>query len=782
MPAWLRQLVGLWLRSGATFVLLASALIAGAFVAGSGAARSLYQPSAQSEANSVLGGASVVANGFDWPSPLPGEELPDIVAPSTGLVTAWLADVSMKFDDATAVVDYREAPFPSVVSENRQELLTGSWPAEPGQCVSSTPAKSLTPTIGSWDLRLTGTTRELLPGAKSTLLCAPGTWQQWQVEPKLFALQQTTLQATVYASGPEAEALATFESLGWPEDSVGLDTRTGTTNSNLRSAQLITSVAPWLLIPLFAMIAAGVLVGRWLRAHTRILRSLGGDVATLRRTIMTLGLTLAGVVAASAGIGTSMLAKTLAPTIASTLALPGEVSVDLGVAAGTTLTAIVGAFLGMLLGQGQRRRTLARRATSTQGARRWHGWAALTCAGLWVLVTIVSGQDFWLLSVALLLLVLALGLGAVALTKIAARRCQELPPSPFLLAARMQQDSGKAGPVGTLGAVLALFVVVVAALSANGSVMAAMSAAVVPPGYALIGDKSLSMDPVPDEILTQFREDIGAHHPIRISESLSHPTEGYLWTFETYADAVAVLGELTAEQEDVLKGGGVLEQAFEPSGGQFSTMRSETVTLPVATYSGRRPNVFRVPGFAVAESLPPELQATPEDISWQLYGGLTPEQERKATSWKTDTGLTGIRIYTYREASLDVINAVTAATMLVLAVSVTLLVTHLLRGEAKQLRGIVAGLEAAGLPRSWSRQVLLYCAAWLTVIPAALALIGAVAAVLLLEMRLPTVFDPLGVPWWLLLGFVCLVLLGAAFGALSALRNVRHTERLAVVS
>ncbi|MFT4217256.1 MAG: hypothetical protein QM619_08765 [Micropruina sp.] len=290
----------------------------------------------------------------------------------------------------------------------------------------------------------------------------------------------------------------------------------------------------------------------------------------------------------------------------------------------------------------------------------------------------------------------------------------------------------------------------------------------------------------PGWVIRQFEGDLGISSPIEILEAAFVESEdgGVLWAVRDLNDAARLISGLSPSDRDFLAAGGVLTTG--PVGKEISLSRiGDGVRLSlqarrIASNSGELP---RVPGFVLTGSLenPPQSTASASVFSWNVYEGLTREQDELARDWLRRRGYADVQV----EAHYGVdwfIAPLGAAVSLILMGGAALLITREVLSElAVSMRSILAALRAVGVRTQFIRGVMLRVMT--LVMGTSLALAGLAVATVTgaLYVRAPTAFTIANGQWWLLVLYLLVACVSGIAAMLTAARKLKHTEALPIL-
>lgn len=801
--AWLRQMIGLLLRSRPVRGLIVAAALAAALPAVIAGLRATTQLPPEREAANFMGAADVTISPYEDPRP-PGVAL-DMTSPyrldDAKQVVVWTAPfVPLTEGTTTSAWDFYEGAWPSVATDTRVDLISGRWPQAPGECAATSSSPELHSPVGRWQLTVVGRIEHTAdPRSRPSAYCAPGTWARFQLADDVKPFIFQSVQPTIYVTGDPATVEA--QVLAASGDSLPIISTRDGFQPKLQIGAVLSDIAPWLVLSAVAALGAGAVLGRWVGALRHLLVTLGGrgGAFSTAGTLVTAGISF--VVALIGGAGAQVIVRTSFPllsrawheAIVPNSILPIEVLITALIIA---LAAAIGVALTARAWTPPRSepRPATARASRRESPRRRQTMCVIA-VGAWLaaIVTLATLSDTGMVGIAVGAAFFAVAASLTAILVVGKLvRTQRSDASPQSLAALWASRSGRSGVIGGLSVALAIMMTVAITATSYGYARYRLALSEVPPGVATI--RTSTSSPVtgksvttPESVIQSFVDDVGiTSKPIPIFEVLLHPNDGSLWGFQTIQDAEAILGTLSSEDRTALERGAVLLQSEPTPDGTLRLRTGDTtspdgfsstpVRLPFVTYATAKGHEFQVAGFHLLSALPPNASQPP--VSRLVYTGLTPEQDQRADQWPDTTGLTAVQVRANHPATTQLVLTILAISMVGFAVVILAVVAGVLRGEARSLRPIAAGLFAMGIPPSWPRKVLLWLTAWLVAVPVLTSF--AVAAVLTIGSLVfqPRLFTVAAVPWAAIVVSGALIIAAGCAGALLAGRRVQHRERL----
>ncbi len=787
--------------------LLAGLVAAAALVALTAVTIGALTLSGDQEVTKSLGASTLRIQDSSAPAMRPGDSQPahphwlSELGKSASLVVAQVwSQVSLSGNGGDQwSVNYLEfsSALPTDAIEGNTVLTAGRWPTSPGECLATggLPDEPV-PALGTWPLRVVGRGYEVFAPESTTIICAAGTWQSWMLKAAEREMTADSAQLTYFLSGEESslqEAAWRLQQSGeLPAADVGAGSVDLTFASyfvrDTRSAfRILGTTAPLLVLPMgLALLLAGGL-GRWRARVAQVLLTIGITPRSFNRVIgaavalSSFGASVLGVIV---GLFLSFAARPLVTWLnrgvpLSPWALPSELATVPILAAAS---AGAGLFLGTLLDRpssAERRKGSGRPVTHAALLG-----ATVTAIGILVLAT-SAGRTWWMMSGSVATLAGVLFF-APMLVDVAAGKGRRARPSAWLLVRRLfEEDTQRhAVSVATLGSVMGLTLVTFVLSTASSAAMLPLYASQVPPGVVLLETVDATGRRTDEHIIRQFETDIGVSDPITITETMVLPGNGYVWNFESLADAQDVLGELPADLIDALERGAILtpfadgasSMEFNVNGG------AQTFQLPTRTLALNSERRFKTAGVAIRDRLPEEGQDTAAARAWNLYQNLTAEQDRQAASWRLATGFTAVSVAANEPAEDLKVPLWVAISLVGFGLLTAPLIFYSLRKEATQLRPMLKSAQAVGLPAGWLTSVIATQALWVVGSASVLAVTGAILPVVVLGMAYRgAAFDPSGVPWWILGGFVLGVCGGSVLAVLGAARRLTRSEGREIV-
>ena len=347
--------IPLLLRSRVFRGLLVAVFLVGLAAGGFKSTADALKLSPSQEAEKLLGGADAVVETRAEGSARHGTypQLPEELADRAAITitTEYSATVDLARGEDARRFRYSESPLPSVISEGRHELLDGTWPARPGECVGSSSTQGeWVSTHQGWGIRVVGEFKEIYSHTEDTVMCAPGTWAERAGQGE----STETITATYWIEGPadELRALQGEIGLGGEEQSMSLTLRADLLRPDGVSAQRFLGGYSLVLALLAGIpfVFAGM-VARWVRGIQQVLVRSGIRPQVMRRAAMTAllgGAAVLATVGCSIGMITGLGARPLIQLANQGLPLgPWQFSIPwLGQ---TVLWSVAGALLGFLV-------------------------------------------------------------------------------------------------------------------------------------------------------------------------------------------------------------------------------------------------------------------------------------------------------------------------------------------------------------------------------------------------------------------------------------------------
>lgn len=675
-----------------------------------------------------------------------------------------LASLEVQTTAGSKGLSYYEQPLPNPSVAGDLELASGRWPTRPGEVAVSEATElrvgsELRPVHGELKLTVVGVVSSVWASSQEVVHGAPGTWRTWQISPAAVERAGITSYREVYWSSPDPAAAASR--LDREVETGGLDP--SYTAEEIRAKASSFSAKAWMERRLPAVLAVwlgalmtGALMLRALRRTTVPLRRVGLPTRDLHRAAVLAALCAATAVLAGAWLGS--LAATAAMRrflLAGDRPLPpfqwwGS-PIGVGVLTGLAVVGLLTA-----LPTGARPRPASRRALPPR---------VMAVAGAVLCVLAIVGAFQGRGYTAILLTMLASCLG----TALIAGAAMSLLPShgavgPGLLARRLvnRQAGGLTGlvvVVALLSSIVGSTFAVAAGLTAH---LNASSSTGMPPG--LVAFKGTAPGQPPDgELHAQFQQDMGLGDPVVVWYA-DQPTEDgdyeSWWAVRDVADAEAIFGELTGEQEHALASPRGLPLTTEPGGTETALVVHEDLKYLQSLRRGEPGRPARV------------------DTLW-VHSGLTPAQDRQAARWAEENSVNPVMVWPTSVTdpipiSMGVQLSATAFTLLALLVCAVGM-----RGLVRSLVPLLAGLKASGLGARWLRSAVLQ----VSLLVGSMATLGGLAGILLSLFTInPLVNNTIVVgslPWVALALVAVGGLLGSLLGGAAASWRVRAGERRA---
>jgi hypothetical protein len=352
--------------------------------------------------------------------------------------------------------------------------------------------------------------------------------------------------------------------------------------------------------------------------------------------------------------------------------------------------------------------------------------------------------------------------------------------NPATLASRIlgSDISRWSGATSMLTVVLGLVVMLFSVAASTVAATLPLMASYVPPGVAMLQIHQPDTPYLSQDTIAAFESDIGIGDPVLATSSLIIPGEGRVISFDSLKDLTQVAGPVTAEQQEVLLDGGVLNPVIVGKK-QTVVLLPDDSTLGLAQigYTPITGHRFRFTGFSLTSAFPAEFRGEASLTQWLIYTGLDPAQDAAARSWATDTGRTAVAVtahYADAEFALPFGLGLSLAGFGLLFSPVIWL---LLRREAISLRPVMASATSVGVPLKWGSRALRDMALAIIGTSAAISVLCSVAYLCLLNIVYRgEVFDIMSVPWWVLGMFLAGLLAGTVGGASLATRKLTHRE------
>ncbi|MDR1431117.1 MAG: hypothetical protein LBI99_03230 [Propionibacteriaceae bacterium] len=741
-----------------------------------------------------LGAATAKIQDDDMPSVEPYGELGgptdwlrSIMAPSEQVLMALEAHPPLRLGNGeVSYVSYAELPMPSAATTGKFVLLDGSWPSRTGECLAS-PSVTLpvAPTAGEWELTIVGTAQLKYYPLFPSLLCAPGTWQTWQVPVSARADFGEYAGVSFYLVGG-AELDSALEEFAPPRElsmwhSMDVRAKILSDTSRVGANSLLMVWAPLLLIPLMVGAVAGGLLARWAARVNQLLWQVGVGRRAVR-LLFVFSVLLSSLAAGSLGAAAGLVAGwALSPLLQmlnedmplSDLAadlLPGSLAVLAIVIASVLVTAVGCSLKG-------RRRSRSESGGLLSRAGRWLAGLLLVAS---VITAALAGVSMWWIIVGSLLMVAAgAALAPTALNFVAARLSRKNPGSSAL-AGRILCDERRhwqttvAGLAAVLGTIATLFVIPAATVAS----LLPYFSAYVPAGVVMLEVSQQDMEDLRPETIAAFESDIGVSQPMRVTTALVVPERGQVYSFETVDDLEVAVGPLSPAQRDFLTAGGILSPQIHGTAElrlalpDDSVIDGQVMNLTFAT--DRR---YQIEWFSLVSAIPEQYRQEGSVAQYLLYTGLSPKQDEQAREWPNATGRSAVFLLAHRADAEFRLPLGVGLSLAGFGLLFCPVVWMLLRREATSLRPVLASAMTAGAPARFGSGTLLALAATAVGISALIALVQSVGYLIVLVIVYQgEVFDPWGIPWWVLgLYFVGLAA-GALSGSALASRRLHHQE------
>lgn len=784
------------LKSLAVIVLVTS--FAATMLLGISAALDL---SPSQRADRAMGAASALVEPFNREQAPPGTtpEIPAWLetAPEVAVFPELSSVVNVQREGEVKSLAYAEVELPSPATHGRLVLQSGSWPAIPGDCVTSSAdaVGSWFATAGHWELNITGLVQDKYFPTSESLWCAPGTWSGWDVS-EISSFQSSAAVARYFLVGDQSELDALTATAILAGDLVPAEVLfrqtvlEGQGVSPQRFLALYSLIA--VVVTGFPFIFSGTLV-RWVTGIQQLLTRAGIEPRVIRAATFVSSAaasTFGGVIGSSTGMLVSGIAYPIVSAFNSGVPLkPWQFRWDWVLL--IAVAGVVGAVIGFMVLD--RTTRLKARADSrpaealpkrTAGVLRWIAMALGLVAGVSLLT---SAGRIWPMSIGAVLGALACAFIAPTVLEMAQSFLTTRGgTTPRDLAVRLMAEDGKrwAGVVMAMTAVAGIVVTVLVNISATVTAQMALMQSPVPRGTALVEVRSPAGIDAPSEVLTQLEADVGVKHVARMTDSLyGPPGEGLVQTFESLDDAIAALGHLEAGVSAALADGQIIKPGARDETVQLRDVTNslEAVERQVVGYSPPPESLLNTGfGFALATALPIREADAPTSV-WWVYTGLSPGEEARLLGWPAKSGNGALLVRGYVAPSGGGVPVWLAIGFGGLALATVPIFLWVLRREVRSLRGVTSSLHSAGLSPAWVGAVLATICLCVVLVPLSLALVSGLASTIILHLLYPSVFALEAINWFGL-GAFGTVLLGAALAsALEVTRRLRRREKSVVV-
>ncbi len=763
--------------------------------------------SPQQRTTHTLGSTESVVQSLAQESQLPGSELGD-PAWSLGLeegvatVSKWSTQVPLGINgNSLGYMSYVELEMPSPVMSGSVELLEGRWPNKPGECVTVSQAsgQAVAP-IGDWSLTIVGEIRIIFSPGDEAFYCAPGTWQTWSMTEQEQEASRNAISVSFYFQGETsavARVIARLTSEGnlGPVDALYVTTRQELLLSADISAQrFLSEQVPLLLIPFsLALVLAGRL-SRWCGVVSRALVRTGVPEVTMRHTMAatTIGGTSVAIIAGGViGALTSLAIRPVLQKVAwwkplSEWQMP---IIDLMM---VLVSGVMGTVLGVLAGdsiiktrlrqQDRAPQPLSSTAATVMGLI----GAGIGVVALWILMS--SEKRVWWVISGSMVMIIAFAAQTPLLVRLITRFMSSRVVSASTLAGRLIVNDSRRWSVVTstvsvvLGVVFTSFTI--GASSVAGQVL--LEASPIPAGSVRIEIQSDGEDPIPETTLERFENDLGLTLPaIRLTElNCGYPGPGLLQGVDSIHDAERLLGELPPAVIDVLQQGGVVVvgqitngQTSMPAQQFMGSSDPTIVSLPMIEHRPDPAHRYDTgAGFVLTSALPDILRSAGAIRTWNVYQGLTASQDVKARAWSAETGFNAFQIQAYRPSDGFSMPTRLAISLIGFGLLFAPIFALVLRNDVRSLSGLAATLSSVGLSRRWVRLLFRALTGVVVTISVVVALLAALAAIIVLSLLYPGVFDLVGTPWWMLAVLVLALITASQLAVRVAMKGLRKRK------
>ncbi|MDR2975564.1 MAG: hypothetical protein LBV00_12810 [Propionibacteriaceae bacterium] len=408
--------------------------------------------------------------------------------------------------------------------------------------------------------------------------------------------------------------------------------------------------------------------------------------------------------------------------------------------------------------------------------------------GVWLLLT-SHDRSWWMIGGAVALVLAFAGLTPVILGRLSPMLASRTV-SARTLAGRILVENSRRWSAATavlsvaLGLVFTLFTM--SASSIAGQV--ALEASPIPAGSARIETLNPTGDRIPKSTATQFETDLelrGA--PLKLTELDAVLGEwGVLQSFDSLHDAKQLLGDLSNDAIDTLQCGGALVVGRLTDGhthmNAWVANRQASVDIPILAIRTSVAHRFATGGgFVLAEALPDILKNTGSVRTWNVYQGLSVDQDIRARAWPAATGLSRFEVQAYRPIDGFSFPLWLAISLCGFGLFLTPLLALVLRHEVKSLGGIASSLRSIGLGRSWIRPVFSTLSGAIVMTAVFSGITPSVITVIILSALYPGVFNVATTPWWILGGFGLGLFGSTQLAIISANRQVGKQKHIATI-
>ena len=186
-------------------------------------------------------------------------------------------------------------------------------------------------------------------------------------------------------------------------------------------------------------------------------------------------------------------------------------------------------------------------------------------------------------------------------------------------------------------------------------------------------------------------------------------------------------------------------------------------------------------GFVLTPALSDNLKGAGIIRVWNVYQGLTSDQDIKARSWSTDTGLNSFQTQAYRPSVGFSLPVWLTISLFGFGLLFAPLLALILRNEVRSLNGLASTLGSIGLSKKWIKPVFTTLTGMVMAIATITALIPALVTTVIFNALYPTAFDPLGAPWWILAGFLLGILAATKLATHTAIRGFAKKEHIITI-
>lgn len=680
-------------------------------------------------------------------------------------------DVNSSFQIAAAgvgrvtVLERRAEAYPEAFT-----LLSGRWPAHPGEVVVSEPlpeVERLDAADGAMQLRVVGRFRGIFDTSASDAVAAPGTWAatSGDVDPERFP--GLTASSEIAWSGVPSDAVAAVfgdEQVLRPNSVSDISER-----DVIRSLGLVGQL-PLVLLPLMTGVLAAAWTSRWRTAVTDQLLRIG-----IARRVSSRAMVTAGLVKVVSGGAVGLIAGWLVSTAARPLlgAAVAQPLAPIEVPWQTLLIVLAGLVGGYLI-------ALIRVPVLLDGAPTLRRFRRVTpilrrvlVVGLSVAVvartaTTSRAEDVTFTIVTAMLL--AMLVTPDLIRGLAARRWRR--PATRLGAAMLRRHTRRC---------TAMSVTLVAMLSFCGASTAAITTFIgmdnaaipdaLPPGMAAVGVSASY--PLPQDLVRRFEQHTGLADPVAVTRRDVDQT-GFPGVISSVTDVSElerlVQIDLPGEAKSLLEQGALLVresglgQVRGADAGSYQALPEVQLDYSLALPMGA----------VVLDAWAVQRGWAAIDVGY-FYPDVSPAQLTLTQSAAQALGVDESFFSWSRQADQTVVTPAYATAMTALGLGLVLLLALLAGALGTELRPYLARLRSIGLPRSWARGVVL--TQLLMIVGVAGAQAAAVTAVTVGGLIIVNGAPP-AVPWQATLMLASALLVGVGGGVTLGTLRLRSTERL----